>query len=62
MEKCPIGVYTGDWRHSFIEIYEALRRGDPFEDSAGRTHGLVAANHEGPFAAIRVFNTQDRKA
>jgi hypothetical protein len=62
MEKCPIGVYTGYWGHSFMKAHEVLRRGDPFEDTTGRTHGLMAANHEGASATIRIFHTQDREA
>ena len=59
MEECPIGVHTRYWGHSFMERYEALRRGDPFEDSAGRTYRLMTANQQGTFAAIRVRNAQD---
>ena len=62
MEKCPIRVYTGYWGHSFMEAHEALRRGDPLEDSTGRTHRLIAANHQRTSAAIRVLNKQDREA
>ena len=29
MEQCPIGVHTGHWGYSFMEGYEAFRRGDP---------------------------------
>jgi len=62
VESCPIGIHTGYWGHSFMEAHEALRRGDPLEDSTGRTHGQMAANHERTSAAIRVFHTQDHEA
>jgi len=42
-----------------MEAYEPLRRRDPFEDSAGRTHRLMAANHKGTSALILVINAQD---
>jgi hypothetical protein len=62
VEQCPIGVHTGHWGYSFMEGYEALRRDDPLEDSTGGTHRLVAANNETTFAAIRIYNAQDREA
>jgi len=42
-----------------MEAYEPLRRRDPFEDSAVRTHRLMAANHKGTSALILVINAQD---
>ena len=59
MEKCPIGIHATYWRNSLMEAYEPLRRRDPFEDSAGRTHRLMAANHKGTSALILVINAQD---
>jgi hypothetical protein len=59
VEKCPIGVYTRYRRDTLMEAYEALRCDDTFEDSAGRTYWLVAANHQGTFAAIGVTYTQN---
>jgi hypothetical protein len=59
VEKCPISVYTRYGRDTLMEAYEALRRDDTFEDSAGRTYWLMAANHQGAFAAIGVTNTQN---
>src|SRR3989442_867616 len=59
VEERPIGIHAGHWGHSLVEAHEALRRRDPFEDSAGRTHRLMAANHEGTSAAILVINAQD---
>ncbi len=61
MEKCSIGIHTRYWGHSFVEAYEALRRGGPFEDTAGRTHWLMAANQQRTSATIRVFHTQDHE-
>ena len=62
MEKRPIGVHTGYGGHSFMKRYEALGRGDAFENSAGRTHGLMAANKKRTSAAIRVLNEKDCEA
>ncbi len=45
-----------------MKRYEALGRGDAFEDSARRTHGLMAANNKRTSAAIRVLNEKDREA
>ncbi len=44
-----------------MKRYEALGRGDAFEDSARRTHGLMAANNKRTSAAIRVLNEKDRE-
>ena len=42
-----------------MEAYEALRRRDPFEDSAGRTYRLMAANHKRTSTLILVINAKD---
>jgi len=45
-----------------MKRYEALGRGDAFENSAGRTNGLMAANRKDTGAAIRVLDEKDREA
>src|SRR5947209_16703256 len=56
VEVCPIGVHTRNRGHTVPVIDIALRRGDAFEESTGRTDRKMATNDQDAAAAIRVLN------